>query len=257
MTIHPTAIVDSSANIDPTANIGAYTIIGPNVTIGADSEIQHHVVVEGPTEIGTGCRIFPFASIGLEPQDKKFHGEKSFLKMGNNNVIREYVTINRGTEANEGETSIGNNGWIMACCHIAHDCVLGDHITMSNGATLGGHVTVKDHVVIGGLSGVHQFCKLGEYAMIGGQSMVPQDIAPFALVSGNRARLSGVNFVGLNRNGFSQSDIDDVNMVYSIFFRSGLTRKDALDKLKQKFKNKAHIQLFIDFVESSERGVCR
>jgi UDP-N-acetylglucosamine acyltransferase len=255
--IHPTAIIDRKAKIDTKASVGAYSVIGPDVEIGADSEIQHHVVIEGPTKIGTKCRIFPFASIGLEPQDKKFHGEASYLIIGNNNTIREYVTINRGTEANKGETKIGHNGWIMACCHIAHDCVLGDHITMSNGATLGGHVTVEDHVTIGGLSGVHQFCKLGSYAMIGGQSMVPQDIAPFSLVSGNRARLSGVNFVGLKRNGFSQSDIDDVNLAYSIFFRSGLTSKDAIEKIKQSFTDKKHIQLFIDFIESSERGVCR
>lgn len=255
--IHPTAIIDAGAKIGSNVNIGAYTIIGPDVEIGADSEIQHHVVIEGPTIIGSGCRIFPFASIGLEPQDKKYHGEESFLVIGNNNTIREYVTINRGTEANKGETRIGNNGWIMACCHIAHDCVLGNNITMSNGATLGGHVTVEDHVIIGGLSGIHQFCKLGQYAMVGGQSMVPQDIAPFSLVSGNRARLSGVNFVGLKRNGFSQSDIDDVNLAYSIFFRSGLTRKDAIEKIKQSFSNKQHIHLFTDFVESSERGVCR
>jgi len=255
--IHPTAIIDPTAKLASNVSIGAYTIIGPDVEIGSNSEIQHHVVIEGPTKIGSGCRIFPFASIGLEPQDKKFHGESSFLVIGNNNTIREYVTINRGTEANKGETRIGNNGWIMACCHIAHDCVLGDHITMSNGATLGGHVTVEDHVIIGGLSGVHQFCKLGQYAMIGGQSMVPQDIAPFSLVSGNRARLSGVNFVGLKRNGFSQADIDDVNLAYSIFFRSGLTRKDAIEKIKQSFTGKKHIQLFTDFVEASERGVCR
>ncbi|MBT4525086.1 MAG: acyl-ACP--UDP-N-acetylglucosamine O-acyltransferase [Deltaproteobacteria bacterium] len=255
--IHPTAIIDPKAKLASNVKIGAYTIVGPDVEIGADSEIQHHVVIEGPTTIGSGCRIFPFASIGLEPQDKKFHGEASFLVIGNNNTIREHVTINRGTEANKGETRIGDNGWIMACCHIAHDCVLGDHITMSNGATLGGHVTVEDHVIIGGLSGVHQFCKRGQYAMIGGQSMVPQDIAPFSLVAGNRARLSGVNFVGLKRNGFSQSDIDDVNLAYSIFFRSGLTRKDAIEKIKQSFTHKRHIKLFTDFVEASERGVCR
>ena len=255
--IHHTAIVSEKAKIHQTVQIGAYSVIGPDVEVLADTEIRHHVVIEGPTKIGEKCRIFPFASIGMEPQDKKFRGERSHLEIGDENTIREFVTINRGTEVGGGTTKIGNRGWIMACCHIAHDCVLGDDITMSNGATLGGHVTIKDHAVIGGLTGIHQFCNVGDYAITGGQSMIPQDVAPFAMVAGNRARLSGVNYIGLKRSGFTQKEIDDVNLTFSIFFRSGLTKKEAIQKLKETFSNSPHIKIFIDFAESSERGVCR
>ena len=255
--IHHTAIVSEKAKIHQTVQIGAYSVIGPDVEVLADTEIRHHVVIEGPTKIGEKCRIFPFASIGMEPQDKKFRGERSHLEIGDENTIREFVTINRGTEVGGGTTKIGNRGWIMACCHIAHDCVLGDDITMSNGATLGGHVTIKDHAVIGGLTGIHQFCNVGDYAITGGQSMIPQDVAPFAMVAGNRARLSGVNYIGLKRSGFTQKEIDDVNLAFSIFFRSGLTKKEAIQKLKETFSNSPHIKIFIDFAESSERGVCR
>ncbi len=255
--IHQTAIVHAKAKIHGTAQIGAYAVIGPDVEILDDSEIRHHVVIEGPTRIGKKCRIFPFASIGLEPQDKKYRGERSSLEIGDDNTIREYVTINRGTEVGGGTTKIGNRGWIMACCHIAHDCILGDDITMSNGATLGGHVTIRDHAVIGGLTGIHQFCSIGDYAITGGQSMIPQDVAPFAMVAGNRARLSGVNYVGLKRNGFTQEEIDDVNRAFSIFFRSGLTKRDAIQKLRENFPHSPHIKIFIDFADSSERGVCR
>ena len=255
--IHPTAIIDPTAKVYSDIQVGAYTMIGPNVEIGEDTEVQHHVVIAGPTKIGKRCRIFPFASIGLEPQDKKFRGEISFLEIGDENTIREYVTINRGTELGGGITKIGNRSWIMACCHIAHDCVLGNDITMSNGATLAGHVSIKDHAVIGGLTGIHQFCSIGEYAITGGQSMIPQDVAPFSMVAGNRARLSGVNYVGLKRNGFTQDKIDDVNLAFSIFFRSGLTKNDAIIKLKEEFPDSPHIKIFIDFTEASERGACR
>lgn len=167
--IHQTAVIDPGAKLHDSVEVGAYSIVGPGVEIGADSRIGHHVVIEGPTTLGTGCRVFPFASLGLEPQDKKFHGEQSRLEIGDQNTIREYVTINRGTEIGGGVTRLGNHGWIMAYCHIAHDCIVGDHVTMSNGATLGGHVVVKDYATLGGLTGVHQFCRIGEYAITGGR----------------------------------------------------------------------------------------
>ena len=255
--IHQTAIIDPEAKLHSSVEVGAYSVIGPGVEIGADCRIAHHVVIEGPTKIGAGSRIFPFASLGLEPQDKKFQGEKSCLEIGSHNTIREYVTINRGTEVGGGTTKLGDHGWIMAYCHIAHDCIVGDHVTMSNGATLGGHVVVKDYANIGGLSGVHQFCRIGEYAIVGGQSMITQDVVPFAIAAGNRAKLAGVNYIGLDRRGFTSEEIDIINQAFKIFFKNGLTRDVALLKLKEEFPESAHIGMFVDFIQSSERGVCR
>ena len=255
--IHPTTIIDANAKLHATVQVGAYSVIGPDVEIQEDTKIQHHVVMEGPTRIGKKCRIFPFASIGLEPQDKKYDGERSHLEIGDGNTIREYVTISRGTAGGGGTTKIGKDGWIMAYCHIAHDCILGSNIVMSNGATLGGHVVVGEHAVIGGLTGIHQFCRVGDYSITGAQSMIRQDIAPFSMVAGNRAHLSGVNYVGLRRNGFTQEEIKDVKSAFSIFFQSSLTKKEAVQKLRDRFPHSPHITLFIDFVDSSERGVCR
>ena len=255
--IHSTAIIDPTAEIADGVSVGAYAVIGPHVKIGENTEIHHHVILEGPTTIGKNNKIFPFASIGLEPQDKKFKGEETFLEIGDNNVIREYVTMNRGTGAGGGLTKLGDDGWIMAYCHIAHDCLLGNGIVMANAATLAGHVTIKDKVTIGGLTGIHQFCKIGEYSLIGGQSMVTQDVAPYTIVAGNRAKLSGLNYVGLERNGFSKAQVKDINQAFKIFFKSGNTKNDAVEKLKESYPDSPHIQMLIDFVISSERGVCR
>ena len=248
--IHQTAIIDPEAKLHSSVEVGAYSVIGPGVEIGADCRIAHHVVIEGPTKIGAGSRIFPFASLGLEPQDKKFQGEQSYLEIGSHNTIREYVTINRGTEVGGGTTKLGDHGWIMAYCHIAHDCIVGDHVTMSNGATLGGHVVVKDYANIGGLSGVHQFCRIGEYAIVGGQSMITQDVVPFAIAAGNRAKLAGVNYIGLDRRGFTSEEIDIINQAFKIFFKNGLTRDVALLRLKEEFPESAHIGMFVDFIQS-------
>lgn len=255
--IHQTAFIDPKAILDSSVEVGAYSVIGPEVELGAGCQIGHHVVIEGPTKIGARCRVFPFASLGLEPQDKKFQGERSHLEIGKDNTIREYVTINRGTEVGGGITKLGDHGWIMAYCHIAHDCIVGNHVTMSNGATLGGHVIVKDYANISGLSGVHQFCRIGEYAIVGGQSMITQDVVPFAIAAGNRAKLAGVNYIGLDRKGFTSEEIDIINQAFKIFFKSGLTRDVALIKLKEEFPESAHIKMFADFIQSSERGVCR
>ena len=255
--IHQTAIVYPGARLHSGVSVGAYAIIGNDVEIGENTEIQHHAVIEGPTTIDSNCRIFPFASIGLEPQDKKYQGEVSRLEIGSENVIREYVTINRGTKLGGGLTRLGDRGWIMAYCHIAHDCLIGDDVTMSNGTTLGGHVTVNNFATLGGLSGIHQFCRIGEYAMTGGQSMITQDVVPFSIVAGNRSKLAGINYIGLDRRGFTSAEIETINQAYKIFFKSGLTKDAALIKLREEFSESGHIALLADFIESSERGVCR
>jgi UDP-N-acetylglucosamine acyltransferase len=255
--IHETAVISPHARLHAEVKVGAYTVIGPDVEIGQGCEISHHVVLAGPLKIGVGNRVFPFASLGLEPQDKKFGGEHSWLEIGDGNTIREYVTINRGTEKGGGVTRLGNQGWIMAYCHIAHDCLVGDHVTMSNGATLGGHVVVKDYANLGGLTGIHQFCRIGEYAIIGGHSMVTQDVVPFSMVAGNRAKLAGVNYIGLDRQGFTSAELEQINQAYKIIFKSGLTRDDALAKLNEAFSDSRHIRMLIDFIQTSERGVCR
>jgi len=255
--IHQTAFIDPDASLHSDVHVGAYTIIGPGVEIGAGCSIGHHVVIEGPTKIGRDCRVFPFASLGLEPQDKKYKGEPSWLVIGNHNTIREFVTINRGTDLGGGITQLGDHGWIMAYSHIAHDCIVGDHVTMSNAATLGGHVIVKDYATLGGMTGVHQFCRIGEYAITGGQSMITLDVVPFAIVAGNRAKLAGVNYIGLDRRGFTSEEIDTINQAYKIFFKSGLTRDDALVRLRNEFPDSDHVQMLIDFVQGSERSVCR
>lgn len=255
--IHQTAVIDPDAKVDSSTDVGAYTIIGPGVEIGANCKIAHHVVIEGPTKIGADCRIFPFSSLGLEPQDKKYEGERSYLEIGSHNTIREYVTINRGTKVGGGITRLGDYGWIMAYCHIAHDCIVGDHVTMSNGVTLGGHVIIHDHANLGGLTGVHQFCRIGEYSLTGGQSMITLDVVPFAIVAGNRAKLAGVNYIGLDRQGFTSEEVDIIHQAFKIVFKSGLTKDDAMLKLKVAFPDSKHIEMLMDFLRTSERGVCR
>ena len=255
--IHPTAIIDENAFLHDGVKVGAYSIIGPDVEIGENSEISHHAVIEGPTRIGPENKIFPFATIGTESQDKKFKGETAYLEIGQNNTIREYVTINRGTEGGGGITRVGDDGWFMACCHIAHDCHIGNGVIMANGCLLGGHVTIKDFVQLGGLTGVHQFCQIGEHAFTGGQSMITLDVAPFSRVAGISARLIDVNYIGLERRGFSPEELEMINRVYKVFFRSGLTRNAAIKKLEEDFPDTVHVRMFIDFVNASERGVCR
>ncbi len=255
--IHQTAIVDPGARLHPEVSVGAYSVIGPDVEIGEKTEIHHHVIVEGPTKIGPECRIFPFASIGLEPQDMKFQGETSYLEIGSKNTIREYVTINRGTEVGGGTTKIGDSCWIMAYCHIAHDCLVGNNVTMANGTTLGGHVTVKDFANLGGVTGVHQFCRVGEYAITGAHSMITLDVVPFSMVSGNHAKLAGINLIGLDRRGFTSEEIDIINQSYKIFFKSGLTKNAAIKQLKEEFSGSKPVEIFIEFIEGSDRGVCR
>ncbi|MDX2469292.1 MAG: acyl-ACP--UDP-N-acetylglucosamine O-acyltransferase [SAR324 cluster bacterium] len=255
--IHPTAIIDETATIAADVKIGPYVVIGANVEIATGCEIRQHATVEGPTTIGANTRIFPFAAIGLEPQDKKFHGEQSRLEIGSDNYIREYVTINRGSESGGGVTKVGNNNWIMAYVHIAHDCILGSNITMANGTTLGGHVEIGNHATLGGLTAIHQFCRVGEYALTGGQSMISQDVAPFVIAAGNRAKTHGLNYVGLERKEFTSSEIEEINQIYRIFFLSGLSKDNALSKMRDELPPSKNLDLFANFIESSQRGVCR
>jgi UDP-N-acetylglucosamine acyltransferase len=255
--IHPTAIVDPQAELHPTVSVGAYSVIEGQVVIGAGTQISAHVYIDRYTRIGRDCRIYPFASVGTPPQDKKFKGEKSELIMGDENVIREYVTINRGTPDGGGVTTIGNQNLLLAYVHVAHDCHLGNGITMVNVATLGGHVTLEDHAVIGGLSAVHQFVRIGSHAYVGGKTGVSQDIPPFVLASGERAKLFGLNIVGLKRYNFSNEVILALKKTYQTVIRSHLTIQDAILKVEKEVPLLPEVTQFLDFIRSSQRGIPR
>ncbi|MCD6570784.1 MAG: acyl-ACP--UDP-N-acetylglucosamine O-acyltransferase [Deltaproteobacteria bacterium] len=255
--IDPTAKVSQNASIDTDVEIGPYCIIGDNVEIGPETYIGPYCMIEGPTTIGNSCRITGYASIGTPPQDLKYKGEHTRLVMGDNNTIREFVTINRGTGHGGGATVIGNNNLLMAYCHVAHDCRMGDHVVMGNVATLAGHVHVGDHVIIGGLSAVHQFTRIGSYSIIGGGSMVNLDIIPYVRASGDRARLFGINTIGLKRNGFSPETIRTISKSYKILFRQGMLLKDALLMLEKEFSGVEEVSGLIDFVRGSSRGIAR
>ena len=255
--IHPTAIVDPQAELHPTTAVGAYSVIEGEVVIGAGTEIGSHVYIDRYTRIGRDCRIYPFASVGTPPQDKKFKGEKTELIIGDENVIREYVTINRGTPDGGGVTVIGNQNLLLAYVHVAHDCHLGNGITMVNVATLGGHVTLEDHAVIGGLSAVHQFVRIGAHAYVGGKTGVSQDIPPFVLASGERAKLFGLNIVGLKRYNFSNEAILALKKAYQTVIRSHLTIQDAMLKVEKEAPLLPEVSQFLDFIRRSQRGIPR
>src|SRR5215469_15415020 len=216
--IHPTAVVAPAARLAENVVIGPYCVVGENVTLGPRITLRSHAVVDGRTTIGEGTRLFPFASIGLEPQDLKYRGEKSELIIGRNNTIREYVTMNPGTEGGGMVTRVGDNCLFMAGAHVAHDCQIGNHVILVNHATLGGHVIIEDYAVLGGLSAVHQFVRIGRHAMIGGMSGVERDVIPYGQVMGERARLTGLNIIGMQRRGFSRDDINGLRNAYAYLF---------------------------------------
>jgi UDP-N-acetylglucosamine acyltransferase len=255
--IHPTAIVHPKAQLADGVSVGPYSIIGEHVRIGRGTQVASHVVIEGWTQIGEDCRIFPFATIGTIPQDLKFKGEESRIVIGHRNIVREYVTIHRGTAGGGGITAIGNDNLLMAYVHVAHDCQIGSHVILANAATLAGHVTVGDHAVIGGLTGVHQFTKIGRCAIIGGCSAVAQDVPPFVNASGNRVKLYGLNTVGLKRQGFSEERIAALKKAYRILFRSKLTAADAIKKIRDELADSPDVLELAVFIETSERGICR
>jgi len=258
MNIHPTAVLSTEAHIEDGVEIGPYTVIGPDVHIGKNTIIGPHVVVNAHTDIGEGCRIFQFSSIGAAPQDLKFKGEKTRVIIGNNNTIREYVTINRATSADIGVTIIGNNNLLMAYCHVAHNCKLGNNIVMANAANLAGHIHVEDYAIIGGLTGIHQFTRIGAHCIIGGASAVSKDVPPFVMASGNYAKLYGLNIIGLKRRGFKDETIQALKKAYRIVFRSSLLLSVATAKVKAEVDDSPEVRQFVEFIETrSSRGITR
>ena len=255
--VHPSAVVDPGASLGEGTTIGAFSVIGPDVAIGAGCEVGPHAVVEGPTRIGARCRIFPFASIGTPPQDLKYRGERTALEIGDDNVFREGVTVHRGTAGGGGITRVGSGSLFMAQAHIAHDCQVGSRVIFANAATLAGHVTVEDGATVGAFSGVHQFCRVGQHAYIGGYSVITQDALPFVLTVGNRARSFGINVIGLERRNFSAEAIQALKRAYRILFRSRLSQKEALERLDAELGDSAEARALGAFIRDSERGVIR
>jgi len=257
MNIHSTAIISPDAQLEEGVEIGPYVVIGTDVKIGKNTIIGPHAVIEDFTHIGEGCHIHQFCSIGAPPQDLKFGGEKTRVVIGNFNTIREFVTINRSTKADIGVTIIGDYNLLMAYCHVAHNCKLGDRIVMANAATLAGHVLVEDYAIIGGLTGIHQFSSIGAHCIIGGVSAVVKDVPPYTMASGNHAKLFGLNLVGLKRRNFSEKTIKALKDAYRIIFRSHLLLEAALKKAQDEVEDIPEVKHFIKFIKESERGVCR
>lgn len=256
--IHPGAIVDEGAVIGSNVSIGPWTLVGPGVSIGDDCVIGPHCTLTGPTVIGRGNRIHAYCSIGEACQDKKFEGDTvGRLVIGDNNTFREYCSVNRGTPGGGGVTTVGDGNWVMAYCHIAHDCHVGNHTVFANNATLAGHVTIDDHVILGGFTGVHQFCRIGSYSFTAISAIVVKDVPPYLIVSGNTARARGLNRVGLRRHGFEPEAIDALKRAYRIFFRSSLTRADAVAELENMAAGSDEIRRMLEFIRASGRGVVR
>ena len=255
--IHPTAIISSKAHIENDVTIGPYAIIGDQVAIGSGTVVGPHAVIDPFARIGQNCHIFQFASVGAVPQSLKFQGEETWTEIGDGCIIREFVTVNRGTQDGGGITRVGNDCLLMAYAHIAHDCILGNKVVMANNATLAGHVTIGNHATVGGLSAIHQFVRVGDYAFLGGKSVVVKDIPPFVLASGDRATLHGLNQVGLKRHGFSPDTLKLLKKTYRLIFRIGLTLNEAIERVSAEVEPAPEVKAFIDFIKSSERGITR
>jgi len=259
--IHPTAIVDAAAELDPSVQVGPYAIIGPDVQIGPGSTVAAHAVIQGPARIGAGNRFHSFCAIGGDPQDKKYAGEKTSLEIGDNNTFREYVTVNRGTAQDVGVTRLGNDNWIMAYVHIAHDCQVGSQVVLANTVNLAGHVIVGDWVVLGGYTGVHQFCKIGDHVMTGVSTVVLQDIPTYVTVSGNSAAAHGINSEGLKRRGFAAEEIAIIRRAYRTLYRSNLGLEEARSELAATAaadeKAARCLAPLLDFLGKVTRGIVR
>lgn len=255
--IHPTAIIDPSAEIAPDAVIGPYTIVKGNTSIGSGTVIASHVVIDEHTSIGPDCRIFQYASVGAAPQDLKYKGEVTYLKVGRGTVIREFVTINRGTGVGGGITEVGDENFLMAYCHVAHDCKTGRRVILANNSTLAGHCELGNFANIGGFTAIHQFVRVGDHAYIGGKSVVVKDIPPYVISAGDRATLHGLNKVGMRRSDFSEETITELKRTYRILFRIGLTLNEALERVRAEVNQVPEVEAFVEFVQSSSRGITR
>ena len=255
--IHPSAIIDPKAELDSSVEVGAYSVIGAGVKVGENTKIGSHVVLKGPTTIGKNNQIFQFSSLGEAPQDKKYAGEPTMLEIGDNNTIREFCTFNRGTIQDKGVTKIGNDNWIMAYVHIAHDCTIGNHTIMANNSSLAGHVDIHDYAILGGFTLIHQFCKVGAHVITAVNSVVFKDIPPYVTASGYDANPHGINAEGLKRRGFSPETIMQIKRAYKVLYRNSLTLEEAKLELAEMQKSCKEINLLSEFLTSSNRGIIR
>ncbi|MFW6124356.1 MAG: acyl-ACP--UDP-N-acetylglucosamine O-acyltransferase [Acidobacteriota bacterium] len=256
--IHPLSDVHKGAKLDKGVSIGPYSVIGKHVSIGRGTKIDAHVSITGHTQIGEDCRFSPYTSIGTEPQDFTYNQDPTRLIIGNRNVFREFMTVNRGTVKGRKETTIGDDNYFMAYSHIAHDCVIGNHVVFINGATLGGHCFIDDFAQVGGLSGLHPFCRVGKYAFIGGQTVITQDVLSYCRVAGSRPTLFyGINAIGLRRAGFSKQRIQTIKKIYKLIFHSDLNTSQAVDRIKNKIEPSEERKEILDFISSSKRGILK
>jgi UDP-N-acetylglucosamine acyltransferase len=255
--IHSTAIIDPEADIGENVTVGPYSVIKGHVRIGAGSVIGSYVFIDSYVEIGPNCQIFQYASVGTAPQAIKYKGEETWLKIGQNSIIREFATLNRGTVFGGGVTEVGEDNFLMAYTHVAHDCRTGKGVIMANNATLAGHVIIGDHVTVGGLVAIHQFVRIGDYAFIGGKSALVKDIPPYVIAAGDRATLHGINKVGLQRRGFSSESVSQLKKAYRIIFRIGLTVKEAVERVMAEVDNTPEVLKLVEFINSTQRGVTR
>jgi UDP-N-acetylglucosamine acyltransferase len=254
--IHPTAIVDAGAQIGAGSHIGPYCVIGPNVTLGEHCWLQHHVTLCGPMRAGARNKFYAYCSIGQQTQDLKYKGEPTYLEIGDENTFREFVTVNRSTTS-EGKTRIGNRGNFLAYSHIGHDCTVGDEVVFSNNGTLAGHVEVGDNAVMGGLTAVHQFCRIGRFAITGGCSKIVQDVPPFMIADGNPAEIRGVNSVGLERKGYSAEKIKSIKEAFRLLFRSKCNTQQGIEAIRNELPPSEEINQIVEFIEKTERGIIR
>ena len=255
--VDPRAVIHPSAELASGVQVGPFSVVGEGSKIGKNTIIGPHVVIDEWTSIGEDCHLFQFASVGAPPQDIGYKNEPTKTIIGDRNVIREFVTIHRGTIKDKGKTVIGHDNLLMNYVHIAHDCTVGSNLIMANNATLAGHVTIEDHAIVGGLVAVHQHVNIGAYCIIGGASAVSKDIPPYVMAVGNRAHVYGLNRVGIKRHGFKSSELDDIKRAYHILFKSSLRLGEAVEKLKEELPNSVHAKRFLEFIENSKRGIAR
>jgi len=257
LSIHPTAIISTKAELGRNVSIGPYSVIGDDVILHDDVRVASHCVIEGPSEFGSGSVFFPFVSAGQVPHDLKYRGERSWLRCGERNTYREFTTLHRGTEGGGNLTRIGSDNLLMAQAHIAHDCIIGDHVIFANGASLAGHVIVEDHATLGAYAGVHQFCRVGKYAFIGAFSVVVKDALPYARTVGNHARCYGQNTIGLKRQGFDSEQIARISHAFRLLLAARLNTTQALEAIKNELSGAPEVDYLIQFIESSQRGVIK